>query len=239
MGHWRDEAKRCPLWEAYRTSWALDKQGGSRVTQRDKAPRKTHHARVIRADPELLIDHTPDPLERVPAALRQPRRTRRTPTKSPEHQAFSPPSPIPAWARASGRAGRSAICGRRRARFARRGPARPPRAQSAAASAKILRLNGTQPRCVTCASPSAIRSGLRQTCCRCGAMAPVGRPASTPAAETGSPSPAQAFRPIARPFGSGRTRSSRGREGRSFSASQTPQRPRPRFWRFGCSTSFS
>jgi hypothetical protein len=60
---------------------------------------------VIRADLELLDDRTPDQLERTPASIRQPRRTKRTSTKSPEHQAFSPPPAIPAWARASGRGG--------------------------------------------------------------------------------------------------------------------------------------
>ena len=42
----------------------------------------------------------------------------------------------------------------------------------------------TKPRCATCASPSATHSGPRRTCCRCGATAPAGRPASTRA---GSP----------------------------------------------------
>jgi hypothetical protein len=91
--------------EAYRTSPTQDKRGGFLATQRDKAPRRTHHGPVIRANLELLADRPPDQVERTPASIRQPRPTKRTSTKSPEHQAFSPPSPIPAWARAGGRAG--------------------------------------------------------------------------------------------------------------------------------------
>jgi Protein of unknown function (DUF1403) len=104
-----------------------------------------------------VTDRTPAPLERAPAALRQPRRTRRTPTKSQEHQAFPPPSPIPAWARAGGRAGQGEplfaagaglalldaflrtdppAAGALRARLA---------LQSAAACAKILRVNADEP----------------------------------------------------------------------------------------------
>ena len=112
---------------------------------------------MIRADLELLADRTPDPQDRVPAPLREARAsTRRTPAKTPEHQAFPPPAPIPAWARASGRAGEGdplfaagaglalldaflradpPAAGALRARLA---------LQSAAASAKILRLNADE-----------------------------------------------------------------------------------------------
>jgi hypothetical protein len=107
---------------------------------------------VIRPDSELLADRAPDPLDRVPAPLRQPFRTRRTSTKTPERQTL-PPAPIPAWARASGRVGEGdplfaagaalalldaflrhdlPAAGALRARLA---------LQSAAASAKLLRLN--------------------------------------------------------------------------------------------------
>jgi hypothetical protein len=139
--------------QAYRTSPTQDKRGGLLATQRDKAPRRTHHGPVIRADLELLDDRTPDQLERTPASIRQPRRTKRTSTKSLEHQAFSPPSPIPAWARASGRAGQGEplfAAGAGLALLDACLRADPPAAgalrarlalQSAAACAKILRLN--------------------------------------------------------------------------------------------------
>jgi hypothetical protein len=151
-GVWVGSESR-PIMQPYRTSPYPDKRGGLCATQRDKAPRKTHHARVIRTEFELLADRTPNPLERAPASLRQPRRTKRTSTKTPEQQAPPPPSPIPAWARASGGEGQGEplfsagaalalldaflradppASGALRARLA---------LQSAAASAKILRLN--------------------------------------------------------------------------------------------------
>ena len=111
---------------------------------------------MIRADFELLADRTPAPLERAPASLRQPRRTRRTSTKTPERQAFPPPAPIPAWARASGRAGQGDplfAAGAALALLDACLRADPPAAgalrarlalQSAAASAKILRLNADE-----------------------------------------------------------------------------------------------
>jgi hypothetical protein len=91
--------------QTYRTSPHPDKQGGYRATKRDKPPHKPHHAPVIRADLALLFDLPPDSEDGVPAPLRHPPRAKRTSAKAPEHQAFSPPSPIPAWARASGSAG--------------------------------------------------------------------------------------------------------------------------------------
>ena len=141
--------------QSYRTFLTHHKQGGFLATQRDKAPHKTHHAQVIRADIELLVDRTPDPLERAPAPPRQPRRTRGTPTKSPERQAFPPPAPIPAWA-GSGRAGEGDplfAAGAGLALLDAFLRADPPAAgalrsrlalQSAAASAKILRLNADE-----------------------------------------------------------------------------------------------
>jgi Protein of unknown function (DUF1403) len=106
---------------------------------------------VIRADPIRLADPAVDLGASVAAPLWQPLRTKRTPTKTPERQAFPPPALIPAWARASGRAGDPLFAagavlalldaflrhdppaaGALRARLA---------LQSAAASAKILRLN--------------------------------------------------------------------------------------------------
>jgi hypothetical protein len=108
---------------------------------------------VIRADLELLDDPTPAPLGHLPTPSRQPLRTKRLPAKAPEHPAFPPPASIPAWARAGGRAGEREplfsagtglalldatlradppFAGALRARLA---------LQSAAAAARILRLN--------------------------------------------------------------------------------------------------
>jgi Protein of unknown function (DUF1403) len=64
---------------------------------------------MIRPDIELLADRAPDPLERTPASLRRPLRTKRTSTKALETQAPQPAAPIPAWARATGRAGEDSL----------------------------------------------------------------------------------------------------------------------------------
>jgi Protein of unknown function (DUF1403) len=106
---------------------------------------------VIRADFELLADLPPDPEDRGPAPIRKRARAKPSPGKTAERQAF-PPAPIPAWARAGGRADGDPLF------FAGAGLAlldavlrRDPRSagalrsrlalQSAAASAKVLRLN--------------------------------------------------------------------------------------------------
>ncbi len=111
---------------------------------------------MIRADPNLLADRAPDPLERALAPLRQPLRTKRTSAKTPETQVFSPPAPIPAWARAGGRAGEGEplfFAGAGLALLDAFLRADPPAAgalrarlalQSAAASAKILRVNADE-----------------------------------------------------------------------------------------------
>jgi hypothetical protein len=152
----RAPSESCPIMEAYRTSPPDDKQGGFFAAHRDKAPHKTHHAPVIRADPEPLVDRPPDPLEGAPASLRQPRRTQRPSTKTPERQVFPPPAPIPAWARASGRAGQGEPLFSAGAALALLDAflrADPPAAgalrarlalHSATASAKILRLNADE-----------------------------------------------------------------------------------------------
>jgi hypothetical protein len=108
---------------------------------------------VIRPDLTLVPDSIADLGEGVPAPLRRNAGTSRTSAKAPETQPFPPPAAVPSWARASGRAGQGDplffagaglafldACLRRdppaagalRARLA---------LQSAAASAKILRLN--------------------------------------------------------------------------------------------------
>ena len=114
-----------------------------------------HHRQVIRADPNLLADLPPDPAERVDAPLPKTAKAKRPRAKAPETQAFPPP-PIPAWARASGRAGEGDplfAAGAGLAlldAFLRHDP---PGAgalrkrlalMSAAASAKILRLNADE-----------------------------------------------------------------------------------------------
>jgi hypothetical protein len=141
--------------QTYRTSSLHDKRGGFRATQRDKAPLTIHHAQVIRPEFELLADPTADLGESVPAPLRKPARAKPSGTKTPERQAL-PPAPIPAWARTSGRAGEGdplfaagaalalldaflrhdpPAAGALRARLA---------LKSAAASAKILRVNADE-----------------------------------------------------------------------------------------------
>ena len=108
---------------------------------------------MIRANPELLDDRAPDNLDRVCAPRRQPVPAKRILAKAPENQAFSAPSPIPAWARASGRAGQGDPLFSAGAALAFLDAALrtdPPAAgalrsrlalKSAAACAKILRLN--------------------------------------------------------------------------------------------------
>jgi hypothetical protein len=109
---------------------------------------------VIRADPTLVPDPIADPGDGVPAPVRIRARARRTTANPLTRQPFLPAS-APAWARASGRAGEDPLF------FAGAGLALldahlrrdPPAAgalrarlalQSAAASAKILRVNGDE-----------------------------------------------------------------------------------------------
>jgi hypothetical protein len=110
---------------------------------------------VIRADPYLLADPTADLGESVAAPLRKRARAKPSAANAPQMQAFPPPG-TPTWARASGRAGEGdplfaagaglalldahlrrdpPAAGALRARLA---------LQSAAASAKILRLNADE-----------------------------------------------------------------------------------------------
>jgi Protein of unknown function (DUF1403) len=141
--------------EAYRTSPTHDKRGGFSATQRDKAPHKTHHAPVIRADLELLADHTPDSAEHLSAPPAKRARAKTSQAKTAEQQAPPPPA-IPAWARASGRAGQTDplfAAGAALALLDAFLRADPPAAgallarlalQSAAACAKILRVNADE-----------------------------------------------------------------------------------------------
>ena len=130
--------------------------------------------------------------ERVPAPLRKRARAKPSAAKTPERQAFPPPAPVPSWARASGRAGEGDplfAAGAGLAlldAFLRRDP---PAAgalrsrlalMSAAASAKILRLNADEGalRDLRFAVGRRTRA-RREAACRCGATSPAGRPAST------------------------------------------------------------
>ena len=111
---------------------------------------------MICAELDLLADRPPDLLDRVRAPPATRARAKPSRAKTPEHHAFPPPAPIPAWARASGRAGEGDplfAAGAGLAlldAFLRRDPpsAGALRArlalQSAAASAKILRLNADE-----------------------------------------------------------------------------------------------
>jgi hypothetical protein len=110
---------------------------------------------VIRADPTLAPDLIADLGEGVRAPSRRRAGTNRTSAKAPETQAYPPSAPVPAWARANGRADGDPLfaagaslalldavlrrdppaAGALRARLA---------LQSAAASAKILRLNADE-----------------------------------------------------------------------------------------------
>jgi len=106
---------------------------------------------VIRPDLTLVPDPLADLGEAVPAPLRRSARTSRTSAKAPETQAFPPPAAVPSWARASGRAGDPLFAaGAGLALLDAHLRRDPPAAGalrsrlaliSAAASAKILRLN--------------------------------------------------------------------------------------------------
>jgi uncharacterized protein DUF1403 len=73
--------------------------------QRDKAPRKTHHAPVIRADFDLLAEPPADVQERLSAPPAKRARAETSQAKTPERQAPPAPAPIPAWARINRRVG--------------------------------------------------------------------------------------------------------------------------------------
>ena len=60
---------------------------------------------MIRPEFELLADRAPDSPERDDARPATRARAKPSPAKTAERQAFPPPGPIPAWARAGGRAG--------------------------------------------------------------------------------------------------------------------------------------
>jgi hypothetical protein len=111
---------------------------------------------VIRADFKLLADVPPDLEERVSAPPAKRARANTSQAKNPERRTPPPPAPIPGWARANGRAGEGEplfAAGAGLALLDAWLRADPPAAgalrarlalQSAAASAKLLRLNTDQ-----------------------------------------------------------------------------------------------
>ena len=180
---------------------ATPRQAG-RITSPNKVTKRREGLtmrQVIRADLDPRSPtHLADPRRgRSCAAPRSARERSRTSAKAPERQAFPPPAPVPAWARASGRAGEGdplffagaglalldAHPAPRPAR--RRGAALPP----GASERRRLRQDPAPQRRRRRAARPALRrrrrrSALRRGCCGCGATSPAGRPASTPA---GSP----------------------------------------------------
>jgi len=107
---------------------------------------------VIRADLTLVPDPVADPQATAPARLPGGARTKQTSAKAAGTQAFPPPAAIPSWARPSGRAGEDPLfaAGAALALLDAHLRGDPPAAgalrqrlalHSAAASAKILRLN--------------------------------------------------------------------------------------------------
>ena len=172
-----------------------DKRGGFRATQRDKAPRKIHHAPVIRADLDLLADRLPDTfrsafLRRLGSARAHKATLSENPGTASLSAAGADPGLGAGAAEGQGRASRclppapGSLCS---THFC--APIRPPPGRCAPAwrcraprpPPKSCASTPTKPRCATSASPSATRSGPRRTSCRSGAMAPAGRPASTQA----------------------------------------------------------
>ncbi len=148
---------------------------------------------VIRADLTLVPDPLADLGEGVPAPLPRRAGTSRNSRESPGNaQPFRRRRAVPAWARASGRAGRAIPCsspapasrcstpicaatrpppGRCAPAWRFRAPRPPPRSCAS---------TPTKARCATCASPSATTPAPRRSCFSCGATSPAGRPASTP-----------------------------------------------------------
>jgi Protein of unknown function (DUF1403) len=142
--------------ETYRTSIHNDKRGGFLATKRDKAPPGAHHTQVIRADlapsSDPLADPTGDPDATAPAGPARGARAKQNASNPLAQHPFPPPPALPSWARANGRAGEDPLffAGVSLAlfdAFLRRDPpcAGALRSRlaltSAAASAKILRLN--------------------------------------------------------------------------------------------------
>ena len=163
----------------------------------DKAPRRIHHAQVIRADLTLVPDPAADPGEGVPA----PPAAACAGDEPDLGESHRNSKPFRLWRRRS-RPGRGRAEGQGRAiRCSSPAPAspcstricaatRPPPGRCApaprAAERRRLRQDpapqrATKARCATCASPSATTPVPQRNCSGCGATSPAGRPASTQA----------------------------------------------------------
>jgi hypothetical protein len=142
------------IFQSYRTCPPPDKRGVFLAQILDKAPPRIHHGQVIRADLTLAPNPIADLGDAVPAPGLRPARPARKSADALIRQPFPSraAAPVPAWARASGRAGEDPLFAAGAAlalldAFLRRDPpcAGALRArlalQSATASAKILRLN--------------------------------------------------------------------------------------------------
>ena len=253
-------SESCPIRQSYRTS-PHPRQAG-RIARRisvTKRRRGLTMRQVIRADLDLLADLPPTPARAFPRRSRRRARAKRTPAKAPERQAFPPPAPVPAWARASGRAGEgdplfAAGAGlalldaflRRDPPCRRRAP-RPPGAEERRGLApRSCASTPTKARCATCASPSATSSGPPANLLSLWRDL-AGRPPSL------DPRPDRRRGGAARPGSAGPERPriqpeelAQGRAIRSpppprpppwrSPPSRTPQPPKPKSSRSGCST---
>ena len=142
--------------QPYRTSPRHDKRGGYFTQTGDKAPPTIHHAQVIRSDLHLRF-YTLRRRRRGrtrSGANRVSERRRAAAIPLPAQPFRRRPRPDLGVGERKGRAGRSAVFRRRLPRAPRRASAPrpalrrraalPPRAEGAAASAKILRLNADE-----------------------------------------------------------------------------------------------
>ena len=216
-------------------------------------------AQVIRADLTLVPDPLADLGEGGPAPLRPSAATSRTSAKAQERQAFPPPAPVPAWARASGRAGHGDplfFAGAGLAlldAFLRRDPpcAGALRAAPGASERRGLRQDPAPQRRRRRAARPALRRrrrlGPAAKLLRCGAISPAGRPASTPSRlaaaaarlDLAPPDPNGLASSLKACAGRGRSGLGRGQEPPPWRSppSRTPQPPKPKSSPSGCSTS--
>ena len=164
------------------------------TNERDKAPPTIHHAPVIRADlTPRSPTRPPTPTRAFPRRLRQRARAKPDHGESPGKASLSAPGagPVVGAGERKGRAGRSPLLRRRRARLARRFPApRSARRRRAAlapraAERRRLRQDPAPQRRRRRAARPALRRRRRRARPRgsfgSGGSSPAGRPASTPA----------------------------------------------------------
>ena len=210
---------------------------------------------MIRADLTLVPDPATDPGEAASGPLRRAAETSGTAAKVPEKQAF-PPLAAPTWARANGRAGDPLFAAGAGLAlldaFLRR---EPPAAgalrarlslQSAAATAKILRLNADEGalrglRCAATGEPPPAAKLLRlwrELAARPPAL-DAGRVAAAAAAlDLSAPNADALAEPCANRAGQGiQFPPPQKRPPQPSPPSRTPQRPQPKSLPFGHSTS--